>query len=459
MPMHSVDQFATLRSVYRRLTSAPSDFERLATRIEAQLSSRIPKRVSSSLTSATTYLAARPFLAFLLFYALICTRAFHWLSNPQFFIEDGPEFYGPAFNYGLSTLTREYASYFHAVHRILALIALLFPLRYGPLVMELLALGVEAGTAALILSKRMAGQFASSNVRFSLAFFLIAHPYSDELFGNVAHAQWYLAVVSLAIVYAEPCKKTALRIVDSILITLNCLTGPYAPIVAASAWIRTRTEKRILPIAILTTLTAVITVVEILNHPRTGLAKIHRFALLERMIANQVVSGPLLGLNSIRRTPMTVYFDPQMSAIALFGALVIGFGLRKSPPLIRAIAGLGVFSSMSSLISQATWFGLGNPGMGERYFFYLGMVFVYCVYVLSATATFATVRWFFRWFLACSAWAILTNWVYDPPDPTWNFAPQISRYDRLKPGEKLLIRTPCNRSYTKVKWEMWLIKK
>src|SRR5471030_3153252 len=110
-----------------------------------------------------------------------------------------------------------------------------------------------------------------------------------------------------------------------------------------------------------------------------------------------------------------------MSAIAWLGVLAIVLGLRKSPPFIRGIAALGVFCSLSSLISQATWFGLGNAGMGERYFFYLSMVFMYCVYVWSRSAKFAAIRWFSRWLLACSALAIVTNWVYAPPFDKYNY--------------------------------------
>jgi hypothetical protein len=341
----------------------------------------------------------------------------------------------------------------------LALIATMFPLRWGPIVMTLLGITVQAGTAALLMSKRLANQIPSAAVRFTLGFFLVAHPYSDELFGNVAHGQWYLAIVSMAIVYAEPSNKLFLRAFDAVLLTMNCLTGPYAPLVAGAAWSHWKSKRTGLILALMATVTAVITVAVILNHPRTGLAKIHRFALFERMIANQVLSGPVLGLWYIQRIPMTVYFDYQMSIIAWFAVLVILLGMRKSPPFIRAIAALGAFSSLTCLITQATWFGLGNPGMGERYFYFLGLVFMFCVYIWSREAKYSVVRWWFRWLLACSAYAIFCNWVYAPPNPKWNYGPQIAKYDHLKTGEKLVIETPGSRTHPDVKWKMTLIKK
>src|SRR5471030_2288243 len=212
MAVEPKDPFGTFRAVFRWLRTLPLAVERCLVWLEQVIVARFPQRLIAAVSSVTGYLAEHPLLAFLLFFGLISSRAIHWLSNPQFFIEDGPEFYGPAFNNGLTTLTREYASYFHAVHRILALIATAFPLRYGPLVMELLALSVQSATAAFILSKRLANQIPSANVRFSIGFFLIAHPYSDELFGNVAHCQWYLAIISMAIVFAEPCKLFVFRI-------------------------------------------------------------------------------------------------------------------------------------------------------------------------------------------------------------------------------------------------------
>lgn len=459
MALRSEDPFRTFRRLFRLLKPIPGAVEGLASAVETGIASKFPKKIASTVEALAAFLAARPAIAFLLFFALICSRAVHWLSNPQFFIEDGPEFYAPAFNEGLSTLTREYASYFHAVHRILALAATLFPLRVGPLAMELLAIAVQSAAAAFVVSKRLAQQLPSNVLRFFLAFFLIAHPYSDELFGNVAHAQWFLAIVSLCIVYAEPAKGVVRKGVDWVVLGLNCLTGPYAPIVALAAWTKWKRDKTGIDLAVISSVTALITLVEILTHPRAGLAHVHRFALFERMIANQVVTGPIMGLDYLRHSPMIAFFDPIQSATALFGVSVLIWGLTQSPSIIRTLALLGVFCSLTSLISKATWFGLGNPGMGERYFFYLGLVFVYCVFAVSRTAPLAMLRWSFRALLACSAFAVVTNWVYDPPYPEWNYLPQIAKYDRLKPGEWLPIKTPGSKASGSVKWITWLRKK
>jgi len=453
------DPFRTFRTIFRFAKRSPSWIEALGIKSEELIGKCIPKILVTYMVGLAAFFAKRPLLAFALFYILLCTRCVLWLTDAQFFIEDGPEFYAPAYNEGISTLTREYASYFHAVHRILALIAAIFPVRYGPLAMEYLGMAVQAAAATYVVSRRLAGQIPSDLVRLTAACVLIAHPYSDELFANVAHGQWYLGIISLGIIYADPCKDRIIQAGEGVVLALSCLTGPFAPAMAIFAWVRLRREKIGLSNAIIATATASITLVEILTHNRSGLSHPHRYLQLERMIVNQVVQGPILGFDYLKRVPMYVFFDPVKTAIAWFGIAVILFGLRKSPAVIRALACLGLFCSVSSLFSQATWFGLGNPGMGERYFFYLGIVFLLCLYMLSRTANSSTIRWICRIPMVYCATAIVSNWVYPAPFSYFDFPPQIAPFAHLKPGESLVIETPGSRLFKMIKWKTQLIKK
>jgi hypothetical protein len=428
-------------------------------RLDSAIANRAPKPVVSWITRFTDFLARKPLVGFLLFLLLVGTRAIHWLANPQFFIEDGPEFYAPAFNHGISTLTREYASYLHLAPRILSLIATTFPVRLGPLVMELFALAIQAGAATFILSNRLAKQIPSTCLRFGIAFFVIGYPYSDELFGNVAHSQWYLAIISLGIVFAETPKVFAYRLVDSFALGVNCLTGPFAPVVAIAAWTQTFADRSKAALAAIATTGTLITAWVTLSFPRAGLTHVHRYLLIERMIVNQVVTGSLMGLRYLHTVPTSVFFDPEQTAIALFCVIVLIMGLRKSPPILKAFGGLALFASVSSLLSQATWFGLGNPGMGERYFFFLGLAFLFSIYSLSVSAKHSLSRWFYRCLLACATIAVIQNWVYDPPFKVLNYGPQIAKYKSLKAGEFLTIDTPCRRELAYVKWKTVLRKR
>jgi len=457
--MADQDPFRTFKSWHRWSRSLLPRIDSAGVRLERAIVGKIPSAAKSGADRVTGLLERQPLVCFALFFVLVCTRATHWLANPQFYIEDGKEFYAPAFNEGVHTLWRAYASYYHLVPRILSLIAAAFPVRYGPLVLELLALAIQAVSASFLVTARLAKQFPSVGVRFGLAFMVIGYPYSNELFGNVAHSQWYLGILSLAIICSEPGKRVVSRVADSVTVGLSCLTGPFAPIVAGISWSGWRGDKQRRVPAVIATVCAVVTLMALTGEPRTGIHRGSRFSLFERIISNQIVLGPIRGYHYVHQIPYTPFFDLREFFTALFGVVVIVWAVRKAPPLIKALAVLGTYSFLSSLITKGSWALIGDPGVGERYFLHIGLVMLFSVYFLSATARFSAVRWFFRAVLAICALATVQNWVYDPPFERFNYAPQIAKYDRLKPGEKVEIVFPIDRKLSTNSWTMDLIKK
>lgn len=452
------DPFRTFKHWYH---VAKVDLKRIDAawiRLETEIPNRIPKPIVDRTRKFTAYLACKPGLAFILFFSLLCTRAINWLLNAQFYIEDGREFYAPAFNIGPSTILRDYASYYHVAPRILALIAAALPVRYGPLALELLALAVQAGTAAYLVSKRLEKQFPSSTLRFWLGFMVIAYPYSNELFGNVAHSQWYLAILSIALICSEPAKRAWVWSLDMGAMALNCLTGPFGPVMALIGWSNWRGDKKRFAAAWIALACTLFTIVTIHAPSRFGLHNHSRFSLFERVISNQVVLGPIRGFHYAYSVPYTPFFDIREFATAIFGTAVIVIGVLKAPNLIKALAFLGFFSFTTSLITQASWALIGDPGVGERYFLHIGLVMLFCVYVLSSTARFAAVRWLMRCVMAICALAIVQNWVYDPPFHKFDYPRQISEYERLKKGQTIEIRFPIDRKSDTNSWTMALTK-
>ena len=114
---------------------------------------------------------------------------------------------------------------------------------------------------------------------------------------------------------------------------------------------------------------------------------------------------------------------------------------------------------MTSLISKASWNLLGCPGVGERYFLYLDIVFVYGLFAISQQARSALIRWGFRGLLVILAVAVTQEWVYDPPFAKFNFAPQIAGYESLRPGDSQLIQTPIDRKSATAYWTITIPKK
>jgi hypothetical protein len=457
--MADQDPFRTFKSWHRSLQPALTRIDPAGIRLEKTISKRIPVKAVQATRSFVDFLEKRPLACFLFFFVLVCSRAFHWLINPQFYIEDGKEFYAPAFNLGFRTIARDYASYYHVVPRILSLIAAAFPVRYGPLMMEMLALSVQAVAASFLLSGRLAKQFPSSTLRFGLAFVVIGFSYSNELFGNVAHSQWYLGILSVALICSEPGKQLASRIGDYVTLTLNCLTGPFAPVLAVVAWSKWRGDRKRITAAFVVTVGACVTAYMLVGAPRTGIHKGSRLSLFERIVSNQIVVGPIRGFHYAYQIPYTPFLDLRELCNAVFGIVVIALAVRKGPPLVKALAALGVFSAVTSMLSGAGWALLGDPGVGERYFFYLGLLMLYSIYVFSVTARYSIVRWGFRIVLAFCALGAVQNWIYDPPFSEFNYGPQIAKYDQIKKGEKVKIRFPIDRKLASNFWTMDLIKK
>jgi hypothetical protein len=457
--MEPQDPFRTFKKLYQVAKDDVHRIDGAWLKLEKTIPERIPKKAVEGFRKFAGLLERRPILAFLLFFALVCSRAVFWLLNAQFYIEDGREFYAPAFNLGRQTLMQDYASYYHLVPRILSLIAASFPVRYGPLVLTLLALMVQAASAAFLMSKRLERFFPSPVLRFWLGFVVIGYPYSNELFGNVAHSQWYLAILSVAIVCAAQQKRIVGWLTDLTTITVNCLTGPFAPVIALLGLTKWRGFKKWPDVTGMAILCALVTATTIHAPSRFGIHSGARAPLLERIIANQVVIGPIQGFHYVYQVPYMPIFDMREFLTALFGVVVILVGLRKAPGFIRAMAVLGLFSFSSCLVTQGNWAFLGDPGVGERYFFHIGLVLLFSIYSLSTNARHAVSRWFFRAIMGICALAILQNWVYDPPFHRFDYAPQIAKYDSLKPGEKLDITFPIDRKLRQNSWTMTLTKK
>ena len=457
--MKTQDPFAIFRSWERSIDETFHRFDHAAEKLETTLPSRIPKPVLRGINRILNLLQNHWIIAFLLFFVLVSSRAIHWLTNPQFYIEDGQEFYLSALNQGLQSISREYASYYHVVPRLLSLLAVAFPLRYGPLILELAALAVQASVSAFLLSRRMAKQLPSKLVRFGLAFFVIANPNSTELFANVSHSQWYLGILSLAILFSEPGRRATSSLGDGAILLLNGLTGPFAPVMAIFGALRLKQLRSRWFVLAVSAVTAVVTAISMIQHPRSGIHEDASATHFFRILTNQILYGVLRGFHYAYHTVSDPAFNAREFGCATFGVAVILVGLWKAPPFLRALGWLGLYCLVTSLISKASWNLLGCPGVGERYFLYLDIVFVYGLFAISQQARSALIRWGFRGLLVILAVAVTQEWVYDPPFAKFNFAPQIAGYESLRPGDSQLIQTPIDRKSATAYWTITIPKK
>lgn len=405
-----------------------------------------------------------PWGAFLVFFLLLLTRSWHWIVNPQFYIEDGVEFYGVEFNsldlaHKLQTLPRIYMGYYHLTPRLLSIVASSLPLRYGPLAMELQALAVQALAGAFFLSSRLERQIPSIGMRLLCGLLVIGYPYSNELFANVAHSQWYLALLGATILCADPGKGRISRFGDYLLILLIAFTGPFSLVLAPLAWAVGWKDPHRRVLAVILTVAAGITAWSIFTHPRLGVHGRPRLSLFYRMLSNQVVIGSTLGLKEVNASEYIAIFNWPEFFYAAFCIGVVSFAIWRGSAWIRGLAAIGIFTVATALYSGSNWNLLGAAGVGERYFFFVGLLFLIGCAMASLAASRATYRWGFRALLLGTAFGVVWNWVYAAPFHDFDYPPQIAAFDQVPPGGHLDVKFPIDRKSTVYSWVVSLSKR
>src|SRR5262249_12109883 len=89
--------------------------------------------------------------------------------NPQFFAEDGARWYVDAYSLGLRSLLLPESGYLHTLTRLIALLTIVLPFSFAPLVMNLCALMLQVLPVNLFLSRFTSISF---HVRVLASFFI-----------------------------------------------------------------------------------------------------------------------------------------------------------------------------------------------------------------------------------------------------------------------------------------------
>jgi len=161
--------------------------------------------------------------------ALLLLRRPGSLLHPQFWAEDGTLFFQEAFNQGFwPTILQPAAGYLHSFPRLVAGLSLLFPMEQAPLVFNLAAFVVQLIPALYLLSRRMARLIPSFSARAVAALLYIALPASWETHVNLTNSHWHLALMAVCILVALPATDPRVRALETSLVALFSLTGPFS---------------------------------------------------------------------------------------------------------------------------------------------------------------------------------------------------------------------------------------
>ena len=400
---------------------------------------------------------------------LIFSRRPDALLNPQFLAEDGAYFYAQAYNLGpWHALVTPAAGYLVTSARLVAVIALLFPLAWGPLIFNFCAIVIQAAPVMFLLTDRLDHLFPSWYARLAIAFLYLAAPGSFELDAAMTYSQWHLAILAFLVIIAAPRSTAGWRLFDAAILALAALSGPFcfflAPIVALR-WLRTRAP--LLPWLLAIDLIAsgvqaallITTVASSRAHGPLGVDSVE----LARIIIGQIVLVAAFSMKGYALVSLSGWWAtgwfPALLLIA--GLIFLAAALRRAPQELRLFWLFGGLVFAAALVSPVTngdgtyWQRLAHPMWNARYEFFLMLAWlVTLVWVIRSPAA-PLVR---RVALIALAFACLVaipvDWEY-PPFQNYHYQTYVRRFERLPAGSRLVI--PLNPPLMHP-WTMTLIK-
>jgi hypothetical protein len=379
------------------------------------------------------------FLVFIAFLALLVSRRPDVLLYPQLYAEDGKVFYAGAFNNGWMSLFEPFAGYFHAAPRIVALLATAFPLAWGPFITAFAALSIEAGLATFIVSDRLAAQLPSRWLRIAIALVLIGAVNAKEVYGNMANAQWFLAIWMVALLASSKGNKP----LEAVWAAICALTGPLSIVVAAMTPFFTIKKPLV---AIVIVVGALLQVVCLLTHARTSMpmADPLRPHVLFMAVGGQIGIASIVGTQGYSAVYMARQMPfPRPEAITLALVCLLAVGWINSRAFVRMLIALGVASMVAGLRSPIginIWEAFAIPGGSERYFFLLGFALVSTIaYLLSRSPSRAAIVVGAVVLLAL----IAINWSYPPMPENPEFMNFAQAYKPNGQAQEVQIAPPA----------------
>ena len=332
-------------------------------------------------------------LFFLAACAILVTRRWDALSHAQFYAEDGRVFFADAYNRGwFSPMFSPYAGYLHLFTRIGAALALLLPFSRVPLFFSIGSLLCTALPVAILMNSRSA-DWGSARFRAALAALYIALPNCRETTWGLTNTFSILALSAFLVLIARVPKGGWALALDSILLIVSGLNGPFClfmvPIALYLLW-KERNRIRAIQASILVfaaTVQAVFLLfidAHVRSHTSLGASPV----MLLRLTGGHVFLGAEIGSNTLASVndPAIVGFLAVVS-IAGLALIIQGFRLEsRSFRLLLIYALMIIAASLAAPLQLGTskagvWQVLATVP-GQRYWFLPTLVFVWSLAAL-----------------------------------------------------------------------------
>ncbi len=386
--------------------------------------------------------------AFLLASALLVTRRPDAIFHPQFWAEDGHVWFADAYNLGWwAALFQAHTGYFQTLPRLGAALALLVPLTLAPLVLNVIAITIQALPVNLLLSSRSA-QWGSLHFRALLASTYLVMPNRGEMSFGITESQWLLALGAFLILVTSVPRSRVGKAFDILILLLSGLTGPFCivllPFALILAW-KQRDRWLWVRTAVLTALSLIqiwaLFVVD--PHGRREVALGATPALFARLLGGQVFLGTLLGGNRLATYSGLGVFVFLVCA-AIGGTFLVVICFLRSRFQVRLFLMLGILLFALALISPTgavsngvfAWENLAS-GPGIRYWFFPTLAFAWSILWCLQSRNRA-LKIVSAILLCIMCFGIIRDWQY-PAFPEMHFAYYAKQFESAPVGTAVTI--------------------
>lgn len=297
--------------------------------------------------------------------AVMIARRPDAVFHAQFYVEDGHVWFAEAYNLGWwHALFRTYNGYFQTLPRLGAALALLVPLSLAPLVLNLIAITVQALPVNLLLNSRSSA-WGSLRFRALLAALYLALPNCQDMSVTITESQWLLALSAFLILVSAPPRNVTGWFLDVVIVLLCGLTGPFCVLLLPIAIFRLwkGTDRRqwasvaVLSLACLAQAWGRL-VIDRAGRHRSQLGV--RPELFVRILSGKIYLGTLLGASQLSIFPGLRFFTFLISVTIVGTAIVsICFAISNAEMKLFLLFSAAIFAL--SLASPVTFAPHGLP--------------------------------------------------------------------------------------------------
>lgn len=377
------------------------------------------------------------------------------MLDPQFWAEDGKIWFANAHSLGAwQSLLLPQNGYLQTLSRLGAGSAMLVPMRWAPLVFNLVAIIVQILPVLLLNGARGRALVPSLAARLVLSVLYIAQPYTTEVHANLTNAQWHLAVSAALVCCFNHWKGKWQAVFDLGLVALSGVSGPFCILLLPGvAWLAYRRRDR-RTAWLLGFLVACAVVQLALAIPQMGVSRAvaplgATWQGFMRIAGGQVVLAALFGdawahvyLLPAWRTGVVL----PLMATAL-GVGVLARGVRAGGDAAISFMGFALLALVAAMLSPqlsttAQWVTWEVPHAGERYSFLPILGFYVALLSVAGQDRIRAVRWLAAGMVACVVLvAIPASWRIRPFQD-FAYPEHVDEYARARPGDT--VKFPIN---------------